>query len=286
MNRPGIDIAFVTNVSAGQAILLGIIGGLAIVTWLYSFVISMRALIISALVGAVLGHAKEAIMFGAAAEIIYMGLINAAGVIPPNPVGTGIIGTVMYLTNLNMSIGTAIALSFPFAIFIQFLVTIVFTMLSPVGKVSEHLIKKEKWVLWQITGHSTGIALFIVGFVVGMVGGLAYEPLNDAITAIPEWLQNGLSAAGAMLPAMGFAIILRLMLKKEYIPFLFVGYALVIIFQGVAASKPEWGFNLVALAITAVAVAMVTFYSGVLSKQEGKRRVAAPVAAEGESDGI
>lgn len=288
MNRPGIDVAFVTNISTAQAMLIGLIAGLAIMSWLYSFMISMRALIVSALVGAILGHAKEALMFGAAAEIVYMGLINAAGVIPPNPVGTGVIGTVMYLTNLHMGIGTAIALSFPFAIFIGFLITIVFTIMSPMGKVSEYLIKKEKFVLWQITGHSTAICMFIIGFVVGVSGGLAYDSLNKAIQQIPEWLQHGLSSAGAMLPAMGFAIILRLMFKKEYLPFLFVGYGLVVIFQGVAAAKPEWGFNLVALAIVAVAIALTTFYSGILAKQEDKRRTVAPTvkAAGGETDGI
>lgn len=280
----GKDIPFVQEITAGQAILLALIGGIAIISWIYSFMISMRALIVAAFVGAVLGHAKEAIIFGAAAEILYLGLINAAGVIPPNPVGPGMFGTVIYLTNLNMSIGTAIALSFPFAIFIQFLVTIIFTIVSPVGKVSESLIRKEKWLLWHISGHTTGILLFILGAAIGLGAGLGYDSFNDMIKQIPEWLQDGLSVGGKMLPAMGFAIILRLMLKKEYMPFLFVGFALVVIFQGIAAAKPEWGFSLVALAITAVAIAMVTFYSGMLAKQESKRAQAAPVG--GEEDGI
>lgn len=42
-----------------------------------------------------------------------------------------------------------------------------------------------------------------------------------------------------MLPAMGFAVVLRLMLKKEYMPFILVGYTLLVIMQGVFAAKPE-----------------------------------------------
>ena len=48
-----------------------------------------------------------------------------------------------------------------------------------------------------------------------------------------------MGVGGGMLPAMGFAVVLRLMLKKEYIPFLLVGYTLVVIFQGVAAAQPN-----------------------------------------------
>lgn len=149
------------------------------------------------------------------------------------------------------------------------------------------MIMKERWTLWHISGHTTAILLFILGAIVGLGAGLGYEAFNEAIKQIPEWLQDGLAVGGAMLPAMGFAIILRLMLKKEYQPFLYVGYALVVIFQGIASARPEWGFSLVALAITALAIAMITFYSGVLTKQEAKRRDAAPVAAAGgEEDGI
>lgn len=42
-----------------------------------------------------------------------------------------------------------------------------------------------------------------------------------------------------MLPALGFAVVLRLMLKKEYMPFVLVGYSLLIIFQGVFATHDE-----------------------------------------------
>lgn len=270
------------EISTGQAILIGIIAGLSLMSWIYSFLMINRALIVSALVGAVLKHAEQAIIFGAAAEVIYLGMINAAGVVPPNYLGPGIFGVILNLEGAN--IGTAIALSMPFAIFIQFLITIIFTGVSPIGNVGANLVKKEKFTLYRLTGHATGALLFIAGFVVGVAGGVGHKAFGDFVDKIPSWLQDGLGKGGGMLPALGFAVVLRLMLKKEYMPFVLVGYSLLIIFQGVFATHEEWGgFNLVVLAITAAAIALVVFNSGILTKQESRRQNA---AVEGASDGI
>lgn len=47
--------------------------------------------------------------------------------------------------------------------------------------------------------------------------------LND----IPKWLTNGLSAMGACLPAVGFAIIANLISKPKFVPFFFAGFFLI-----------------------------------------------------------
>lgn len=268
------------DISTGQAFLIGLVAGLSLISWIYTFFYFGRAMIVAALVGAILKKGEEGLIFGAAAELIYLGMINAAGVVPPNYLGPGIFGTILYLEQGN--IGVAIALSMPFAIFIQFLVTLIFTINSPLGKLGERLVKEEKFVLYRISGHATGILLFITGFAVGLIGGLGHEAFKTAVDKIPGWLQTGLGKGGGMLPALGFAVVLRLMLKKEYMPFMLVGYTLLVIFQGVFAAKPEWGgFNLVVVTIAAFAIAMVTFNSGVLQKTQRRN-----VAVEGASDGI
>lgn len=52
------------------------------------------------------------------------------------------------------------------------------------------------------------------------------DTLNNLVTLIPKWLLNGLTVAGGMLPAIGFAMIMSVMLKKEFIPFALLGYIL------------------------------------------------------------
>ena len=48
---------------------------------------------------------------------------------------------------------------------------------------------------------------------------------------MPEWLTNGLSVAGGLMPAIGFAILLNTMYKKDYIIFLALGFILVTYFS-------------------------------------------------------
>lgn len=98
--------------------------------------------------------------------------------------GPGIFGVVIMSTT-GIDVGAAIAISMPFAIFIQFLITLVFTVVSPVGGIGISLIQKEKFKLYRATGFSTVILLGLVGFVVGISAGLGYKAFQEFIEKVP-----------------------------------------------------------------------------------------------------
>lgn len=50
--------------------------------------------------------------------------------------------------------------------------------------------------------------------------------LTKLVALVPAWLLKGLTVAGGMLPAIGFAMIMSVMLKKEVVPFALLGYFL------------------------------------------------------------
>lgn len=58
--------------------------------------------------------------------------------------------------------------------------------------------------------------------------GLAFgEQVVNAINDwIPIWVMNGLKAAGAILPAMGIAILMRYLPIKTYWPYFIIGFVL------------------------------------------------------------
>ena len=58
----------------------------------------------------------------------------------------------------------------------------------------------------------------------GIIGALSIDTLLHLVDFIPPILLNGLTIAGKMLPAIGFAMILSIMAKKELIPFVLLGY--------------------------------------------------------------
>ncbi len=46
--------------------------------------------------------------------------------------------------------------------------------------------------------------------------------MRTLVQSMPKWLIHGFELAGAALPAVGFAMLLKVLLRMEYVPFLFI----------------------------------------------------------------
>jgi PTS system N-acetylgalactosamine-specific IIC component len=86
-----------------------------------------------------------------------------------------------------------------------------------------------------------GIFYFLCAFLPIYFGA---EHAKTAIDVLPERLIDGLGVAGGIMPAIGFAVLLKIMMKNVYIPYFIIGF--------VAAA---W-LKLPVLAIAAAALAM------------------------------
>jgi N-acetylgalactosamine PTS system EIIC component len=188
---------------------------------------SNRCIILSFGVGIILGDIPTALAMGAVSEIAFMGFgVGAGGTVPPNPMGPGIIGTLMAITmkDQGMDPGTALALSFPFAVAFQFLITATYTFATGLTQFANKGIEQGNFKKFRFSANATIWILAIVGFAIGFAGAFSTSGLQSVVEMIPAWLINGLSVAGKMLPAIGFAMILSVMAKVELIPFVLLGY--------------------------------------------------------------
>lgn len=231
-------------ISLGQSILIGLWAGFCVVGQLWG-IYTNRSLVLSLGVGAILGDIPTALAMGAVSEIAFMGFgVGAGGTVPPNQLGPGIVGTLMAITmkDAGMDPGTALALSFPFAVAFQFLITLAYTVLSGTSSVASKAVKEGKFNKFKVISNVTILAFFIIGFTVGFGSSISMKGVEKFVTLIPEWLVNGLSVAGGMLPAVGFGMILNVMSEKEYIPFVLLGYVCVAYFE-----LPVMGIAFVAL---------------------------------------
>ena len=86
-----------------------------------------------------------------------------------------------------------------------------------------------------------GIFYFLCAFLPIYFGA---EHAKTAIDVLPARLIDGLGVAGGIMPAIGFAVLLKIMMKNVYIPYFIIGF--------VAAA---W-LKLPVLAIAAAALAM------------------------------
>lgn len=184
-----------------------------------------RAIVLSFGVGVILGDIATALQVGAIAELAFMGFgVGAGGTVPPNPIGPGIIGTIMAITIPGVTPESALALSIPFAIAIQFLQTGIYIVRAGAPEGAVNALRDKNMMKFKYHSNMSVVLFAVVGFALGFLGGFSIDLLTTLVGFIPNWLLKGLSTAGGLLPAIGFAMIMSVMLKKELLPYVFLGY--------------------------------------------------------------
>lgn len=146
-------------------------------------------------------------------------------VIVPDFVSGTIIATA-FIIKSNSEIAAAVALAVPIAtlvlLFDNFLMTFVLTQASHIADkyAAKGDIKGVEWTQ-RIAGIGNKVILALVvalGFYLGV-------PLIEKVLQfIPEFVIHGMDVAAGILPAIGFAMLTRMMVSKELVPFLAAGF--------------------------------------------------------------
>lgn len=214
------------EITMTQTLLIGLITAFCYAGQLLG-IYTNRSLVMAFLVGVVLGDIPTALVMGAIAELAFMGFgVGAGGTVPPNPVGPGIVGTIMAITMKDQGVTpeAALSLSFPIAVLFQFVTTGLYTIMAGTPKMVNEAIDDGKWGKVKLLSSSTIIAMAIAGFMIGVAACLSLPALESFVNWIPEWIIKGFAVAGGLIPAMGFAMILSVMLDKNTIPYVILGY--------------------------------------------------------------
>ncbi|MCI0130998.1 MULTISPECIES: PTS sugar transporter subunit IIC [Vagococcus] len=209
-----------------QALLVGLFVSFCLIGQLIG-IYTNRAIFLSFGVGLILGDVQTGLLMGATAELAFMGFgVGAGGTVPPNPIGPGVVGTIMAiaLKDTGMDVPTALSLSFPFAVMIQFVITFIYSLNAGSLSWATKSIQEGNYKSFKLTSNLTFIGFGVFGFIIGLVATMSIEVLRAFVNIIPQALISGLSVAGGLLPAIGFAMILNVMVKKEFIPAILLGY--------------------------------------------------------------
>lgn len=249
---------------------LGIIVGMD--EWLEGFFI-FRPIITATITGFILGDVQTGIVAGGLTELIFAGLTPAGGTKPPNPVLAGIMTPVIAYTS-SISPQTAIGLALPFSFVMQYLLLFYYSIfsvfMSKADSYAENLniraFSRLNVYLTLFVGLSNGIVVFLSAY-------LIQSPMQSLVESMPEWLTHGFEITGDILPAVGFALLLGTMMRKELIPFFIVGFALA------ALTSFE---NLLPVALVGTAIALYEYFYGSNNKNSSE------VASDGgdNNDGI
>ena len=209
-----------------QAAILGIVFGVARMGILYTWP-KWSALFGSMIIGIVMGKLPEAMMMGAALQSIYLGIIMPGGNIPTDETLATFVAIPIALQN-NLTPEIAVTLAVPVG-----LLGVALDYIKKTGNAAWiHLADKaaEKGYTKALTRNSYLYpVLMLVGVYMLPVGLAIYfgpNAVETVMNAIPQWVITGLSIAGGILPALGFALTINTIGKINIIPYFIVGFFL------------------------------------------------------------
>ena len=129
-----------------------------------------------------------------------------------------LLGVIAFIAQSEFALGTSL-ISRP-------IVTGLFTGLV-MGDVKTGLIMGATLELAFIGSFSVGGAI-PPDVVTGGILGVAFAIASAVLKTIPNFVQQGLAVATGIIPALGFAMLARLLLNKTVVPYLFLGFAVAV----------------------------------------------------------
>jgi PTS system mannose-specific IIC component len=216
-----------------------------------SFFLAYRPLIAGFVTGLIVGDVQTGMLIGGTLELMALGVYTYGGATVPDFTVGAILGTFF---GKGGNFETGIALAIPAALlltqvdvlnrFLNFIFVHRADSYAEAGddKSFDRMMVFGSHIIW---GLSRALPVFLaVAFGEGLVNSLT------AFFNANPWINQGISVTGGLLPALGFAMLLKIMPVEKYPAFIMIGFALFAYLQ----------VPLVGIAILGLAFAMIFQY--------------------------
>lgn len=242
--------------------------------WLEAFFI-FRPLVVSTITGIILGDVKLGLATGALTELAFAGLTPAGGTQPPNPVLAGFMSTTIAYT-AKVSPQVALGLCLPFSLLMQYVILFYYSSFSFFmnGMDKAALASNPKQII-KTNIICTTIVAVSYAVIVFACTYLAQDLMSTFVNSMPQKLIHGLEVAGGILPAIGFGMLLRVMMKAKYTPHLIAGFLMANYIQMT---------NLLPVALTGTAFALLDFFNSRQRKLDIEESLAKIQTNDGGND--
>lgn len=210
-----------------EAILVGIIAGFGILdSRILGDNMFGRPIIIGPLVGLVLGDFQTGLVVGGTLELIFIGAVQVGASSTGDVVTASALGTAFAILS-HQGAAVALTLAVPVALLADRVGDLARIVNTP-------LIHKAD--RYASEGNIAGVErMHKIGFVVFFLNGflptftmlmLGSPFMNALIQSLPQWLLDGLLSGALLLPSIGFALLLQMMISKKLVPFFILGFLL------------------------------------------------------------
>lgn len=209
-----------------QAILLGLTAAWSHIEWGLGTPFLGRPLVLGPITGLILGDPLQGLIIGATIEIFFLGSMAIGSYIPPDAAVGGVLGTAFAIQS-GLGAEVALTLAIPIAIIATSFQNVLWSIHSLTSKAADKAAAKgnEKGI-YGIMFLEGGLNILLKFFLVFFAWLFGSEAVVLLLSRIPEWFTAGMSAAGGILPAIGFAMLMRMTMSKKTAPYFFLGFAI------------------------------------------------------------
>lgn len=211
---------------------------------------AFHPIVICTVTGIILGDIKLGLQAAAITELSYLGLSTVGGTVPPNALIAGLM-TVVLAYKGGLSAEAALGLSLPFALLMQWIVIACQSVFSGFNVKLDKAAEENNMKAYRFYVFLPELILTSLYAVVAFLSTYALQNvISDFVNSFPEFVSHGFEIAGGLLPGVGLALLLKVMLKKENIAYLIIGFLLM--------SVLDLG-NVLPVALFATALALIGF---------------------------
>lgn len=199
--------------------------------------------------GLIMGDIPTAMIIAGTFQLMSLGVAALGGSSVPDYALATVVA--IYLNaRTGLDVGAAVAIGLPVGILAINLDVLTRTLNSFVTEKSKDYLEKREFNKMQAINF---ISVFFVALqgLIPMVILVALGPaaVEAVIAFVPQWVTDGLTIAGGMLPVVGVAMLLRYMPTQRYFWSILVGFVL--------AAYLEMG--ILAISLIGLAMALVTY---------------------------
>ena len=229
-----------------------------------------RPLVSGLIIGIILGNIPQGIILGAAIQALYIGLVTPGGSMPADVNFAAWVGIPLAMVS-SASSEQAVALSIPLSmlgvavVYLTVTINCLFVHKQDAYIDAGELEKAERIpVIGQVTNF---VFRFFPLLLINYIG---QGFITWVVQNIPAWLGECLNLFGSMLPLVGFALLLRYVVKNKIILVYYViGFVLISVFK----------ISIIPVAIIGIFLAYLDFRYAKMAEEEQPDE-ADPMAAE------
>ncbi|MEW9676830.1 PTS sugar transporter subunit IIC [Lentibacillus sp. L22] len=210
------------------ALLLGLIAFVAQSEYALGTSLISRPIVTGMLTGLVMGDVKTGLIMGATLELAFIGAFSVGAAIPPNVVVGGVLGTAFAISS-GAGAETALLLGLPIATLALIFENLYMGVVLPIvlhkaDKYAEEANIRGITIMHVLGGLGMSTMIGAIVFISYFAGS---DAIKNVLDAIPSPVQTGLEVATGLIPALGFAMLARLLINKQVAPYFFLGFLIV-----------------------------------------------------------